>query len=65
MNLEETTDTNIYTDGSAFSNPSRGGFAVVIVQGAHQRRISGGFLNTTPIRMDVLQVCSRAEGRGR
>jgi ribonuclease HI len=54
VNLEETTDTNIYTDGSAFSNPSRGGFAVVIVQGAHQQRISGGFLNMTSIRIELM-----------
>jgi ribonuclease HI len=50
---DETTDTIIYTDGSAFRNPSRGGFASVIVQGSHQQRISGGFLETTSMRMEL------------
>jgi ribonuclease HI len=53
LRCDETTDTSIYTDGSAFSNPSRGGFASVIVQGSHQQRISGGFLETTSMRMEL------------
>lgn len=54
LRSDETTDTSIYADGSAFSNPSRGGFAGVIVRGAYQQRISGGFLNTTSMRMELM-----------
>ena len=50
----EPAEAIIYTDGSAFKNPSRGGYAGVIMQGEKQERISGGFLRTTCVRMELM-----------
>jgi ribonuclease HI len=50
----EPAETIIYADGSAFKNPSRGGYAGVIMQGEKQERISGGFLRTTCVRMELM-----------
>lgn len=61
LRRDEATETIIYTDGSAFTNPSRGGYASVIVQGAHQERISGGFLQTTSMRMELMAAVAALE----
>jgi ribonuclease HI len=50
----EPAETIIYTDGSAFKNPSRGGYAFLIMQGEKQERISGGYLRTTCVRMELM-----------
>lgn len=43
----------IYTDGSCLGNPGSGGWAALLVYGAHRRELSGGFALTTNNRMEL------------
>jgi len=43
----------LYTDGACDPNPGTGGWGVVILEGANQRTLSGGELNTTNNRMEL------------
>ncbi|MFA7115875.1 MAG: ribonuclease HI [Bacteroidales bacterium] len=46
----------IYTDGSSLGNPGYGGYGVVLKSGSHYKELSGGDLNTTNNRMELLAV---------
>ncbi|MBI5302760.1 MAG: ribonuclease HI [Chloroflexi bacterium] len=43
----------IYTDGSSVGNPGPGGYAAVMMHGAHRKEVSGGFRLTTNNRMEI------------
>jgi ribonuclease HI len=47
---------SLYTDGASSGNPGPGGYGVVLIAGGHRREISGGFLQTTNNRMELLAV---------
>ncbi|MDX2094815.1 MAG: ribonuclease HI [Alphaproteobacteria bacterium] len=44
----------IYTDGACSGNPGPGGWAALLIFGAHTREISGGEAATTNNRMELL-----------
>lgn len=44
----------IYTDGACKGNPGHGGWATILVYGAHERVISGGERVTTNNRMELV-----------
>ena len=46
----------IYTDGAGKGNPGPGGWGVVLRSGAQQKELSGGELNTTNNRMEMMAV---------
>ena len=46
----------IYTDGSARSNPGRGGYGTILKYGDKEKELSQGFRNTTNNRMELLAV---------
>lgn len=46
----------IYTDGASRGNPGPGGYGVVLLFGAHQKELSGGFRLTTNNRMELVAV---------
>ncbi len=46
----------IYTDGACKGNPGPGGWGVVLRSGAQQKELSGGELNTTNNRMEMMAV---------
>ena len=46
----------IYTDGSARSNPGRGGYGTILKYGTKEKEISQGFRMTTNNRMELLAV---------
>ena len=50
----------IYTDGSCLNNPGPGGWAAIIIDKATGEReeISGGNVDTTNNRMEILAVIS-------
>jgi len=52
---------DIYTDGACSGNPGRGGFGVVLKYQGHEKELSGGFLQTTNNRMEILAVISGLE----
>ena len=43
----------IYTDGACRGNPGHGGWAAILVYGAHEKSISGGERETTNNRMEL------------
>lgn len=49
-------DVQIYTDGACRGNPGRGGWAAILVYGAHERELSGGERETTNNRMELTAV---------
>ncbi|SFI84453.1 ribonuclease HI [Thermoflavimicrobium dichotomicum] len=46
----------IYTDGACSGNPGPGGWAAILIYGAHQKEISGGEKETTNNRMELTAV---------
>jgi ribonuclease HI len=56
--MTETTSDEVLLvpDGAVSGNPGPGGWAVVLVKGAHSREISGGEPHTTNNRMELRAV---------
>lgn len=46
----------IYTDGACSGNPGPGGWGAVLIYGEHEKDLSGGELDTTNNRMEMLAV---------
>jgi ribonuclease HI len=46
----------LYTDGACSGNPGPGGWAAILLYGAHARELSGGFTLTTNNRMELMGV---------
>ena len=51
----------IYTDGACRGNPVPGGWAALLMRGAHEREISGAELHTTNNRMEMTAVIRALE----
>jgi ribonuclease HI len=43
----------IYTDGACSGNPGPGGWAAIVIDGGHERELSGGETSTTNQRMEL------------
>ena len=46
----------IFTDGSSRGNPGPGGYGVILRCGEHYKELSGGFVETTNNRMELMAV---------
>jgi ribonuclease HI len=46
----------IFTDGSCLGNPGPGGWAALLVSGAHEKELVGGAAHTTNNKMELLAV---------
>ena len=46
----------LYTDGACSGNPGKGGYAGILIYGDVQREYSGGDIQTTNNRMEVMAV---------
>jgi len=44
----------VYTDGACSGNPGPGGYGAVLLCGAHRKELSGGTLQTTNNRMEMM-----------
>jgi ribonuclease HI len=51
----------IYTDGGCAPNPGPGGWAAILITGAHQRELKGGEPHTTNNRMELMAAISALE----
>jgi ribonuclease HI len=52
----------IYTDGGcAPTNPGPGGWAAILIRGAHQKELKGGEAHTTNNRMELMAAISGLE----
>lgn len=51
----------IYTDGACSGNPGPGGWGVVLKFGEHEKELSGGELNTTNNRMELMAAIKGLE----
>jgi ribonuclease HI len=52
---------DIYTDGACRGNPGPGGWAALLIAGAHEREISGAETMTTNNRMELTAVIRALE----
>ena len=51
----------IYTDGACSGNPGPGGWAAILIYGEFRREISGGEVDTTNNRMELMGVIESLE----
>lgn len=51
----------IYTDGACSGNPGKGGWACVLLYKNHKKQLSGGEIDTTNNRMELLAVIKGLE----
>jgi len=51
-----TAKVTIYTDGACSGNPGPGGYGVVMLHGEHRKELSGGEVQTTNNRMEIMGV---------
>lgn len=51
----------IYTDGACSGNPGAGGYGTVLLFGTARKELSGGFVETTNNRMELLAVIKGLE----
>lgn len=49
-------DVQIYTDGACSGNPGPGGWAAILIFGAHRKEVSGFVPHTTNNRMEMTAV---------
>lgn len=54
-------NVTIYTDGGCLGNPGPGGYGVVLRYGEHEKRLSGGFRQTTNNRMEIMAAITGLE----
>ena len=56
-----TEIVEIYSDGSCLGNPGPGGWAVLLRQGADERQLSGGEIDTTNNQMELMAAIQALE----
>ena len=52
----------IFTDGACSGNPGPGGWGALLRSGDHEKEMSGGEMETTNNRMELMAVISALEG---
>ena len=53
MDTTELKDVTIYTDGACVGNPGPGGYAAILLFGAHRKEVCAGYRLTTNNRMEL------------
>ena len=51
----------IHTDGACSGNPGPGGWAAILIKGAHRKELKGGEPHTTNNRMELMAAISALE----
>ena len=52
--MAQENPVRIYTDGACSGNPGPGGWAAIVINGEHERELSGGEPSTTNQRMELM-----------
>lgn len=47
---------NLYTDGACSGNPGPGGYGAILEYGGRKKELSGGYIETTNNRMELMAV---------
>ena len=47
---------NLYTDGACSGNPGPGGYGAILEYGGRKKELSGGYVETTNTRMELMAV---------
>ena len=54
-------EVSLYTDGACRGNPGPGGWGAILVYGKHEKELSGGEIETTNNRMELMAAISGLE----
>ena len=54
-------DIVLYTDGACSGNPGKGGWAAILQYAGHEKVLSGGEVETTNNRMELMAVIKGLE----
>ena len=54
-------EVEIFTDGACSGNPGPGGWAAILIKGAHLKELKGGEPHTTNNRMELMAAISALE----
>lgn len=61
MSDHEKPTIIIFTDGACSGNPGPGGWGAILISGAHRKELSGGELQTTNNRMELMAAIEALE----
>lgn len=59
--MDELKRVTLYTDGACSGNPGAGGWGAILIFGEHRLEFSGGEIETTNNRMELMAVISGLE----
>lgn len=59
--MEERKKVVLYTDGACSGNPGPGGYGAILIYKGIEKEISGGELNTTNNKMEIMAVIKGLE----
>ena len=59
--MEERKKVILYTDGACSGNPGPGGYGAILIYKGIEKEISGGELNTTNNKMEIMAVIKGLE----
>lgn len=59
--MENKKEVKLYTDGACSGNPGPGGYGAILIYKGIEKEISGGELNTTNNKMEIMAVLKGLE----
>lgn len=59
--MENRKEVKLYTDGACSGNPGPGGYGAILIYKGVEKEISGGELNTTNNKMEIMAVLKGLE----
>lgn len=59
--MENKKEVKLYTDGACSGNPGPGGYGAILIYKGIEKEVSGGELNTTNNKMEIMAVLKGLE----
>lgn len=59
--MENRKEVKLYTDGACSGNPGPGGYGAILIYKGIEKEVSGGELNTTNNKMEIMAVLKGLE----